>query len=268
MTQKIYALRADQIKPLLKNRGACFATDMITVEGRKVGYMYREEPHNNQGSGWVFMAGMESQEYMDDADNIEIYDVNTIANYDPEIIPFIDAPTGTAFERQRASGRLVQIAGEPWEPSAAPTASAKRWPPPGFPIVEGDHSLTATWSIHLPERFARRIEENQLVLWRPGFTIWLTVWNNDRGESQTARLAGLKKGASPKRYAEQESEANNLTRYSYRLRDESENGPVESLYGFVMSDIGHLQIAIYFDDVADEAEARQLVDSVAEKTQD
>lgn len=106
-----------------------------------------------------------------------------------------------------------------------------------------------------------------MVLWRPGFTIWLTAWNNEHGESQGKRLAGVKKSVSPERFAEDESQARNLTRYSYRLRDESEDGPVESLYGFVLSDDGHLQLAIYFDDPKDEAEARQLVNSVAERKQ-
>jgi hypothetical protein len=114
---KKFALRADQIKPLAKNRGGCFATDLITVDGRKVGYMYREEPRNDQESGWVFTAGQESQAYMDDAGNHGIYDVNTIANYDPDVIPLLDAPIGTAFERQGPSGRFAQIAGEPWEPT-------------------------------------------------------------------------------------------------------------------------------------------------------
>ena len=36
---------------------------------------------------------------MDDASNHDIYDVNTIANYDPEIIPLRDSPVGTAFIR-------------------------------------------------------------------------------------------------------------------------------------------------------------------------
>jgi hypothetical protein len=48
------------------------------------------------------------------------------------------------------------------------------------------------------------------------------------------------------------------------LRDENEDGSVESLYGFVMSDDGHLQMAIYFDDPKDAAEARRLVESVEE----
>lgn len=263
MIKKQFALRADQIKPLATNHGGCFATDMITVEGGKVGYMYRDDPRNEQDSGWVFTAGQESQRYMDDANNHGIYDVNTIANYDPDIIPYLDAPVGTAFERQGPSGGFTQVAGEAWEPCTRPSANSKRWPPPGFSTVEGDYAITETWSIHLPEQFARRVEDGQLVLWRPGLTIWLTAWNNDHGESQGKRLAGLKKSASPERFAEDESQARNVTRYCYRLRDENEQGPVESLYGFVIGDDGHLQLAIYFDDPSDEAEARELVHSIA-----
>jgi hypothetical protein len=37
--------------------------------------------------------------------------------------------------------------------------------------VEGHYVLDATWSMHLPERFACRVEDGSLVLWRPGLTI-------------------------------------------------------------------------------------------------
>jgi len=82
---------------------------MITVEGRKVGFMYREEGDNDLDSGWRFLCGLESQDYMDDADNHAVYDVNTIANCDPEVIPFLDAPVGSAFERQAGTGSFVPI---------------------------------------------------------------------------------------------------------------------------------------------------------------
>lgn len=139
---------------------------------------------------------------------------------------------------------------------------AKRWPPPGFPLVEGRYSLDAKWSLHLPEQFARRVEDGSLVLWRPGLTIWLTAWANDRDKSQDVRLAWVKEAASPQRFAESESEAGGLTRYSYRLRDENEDGPVESVYGYIFSDDGHLQLAVYFDDQDDEVTALRIVDSV------
>jgi hypothetical protein len=128
--------------------------------------------------------------------------------------------------------------------------------------VEGDHALTATWSLHLPGKFARRVEDGSLVLWRPGLTVWLAAWNNDHGESRPERLAWIKESASPARFDERESNFGGVTRFSYRLRDENEDGPVESLCAYFLNDDGHLQMSVYFDDLTDEAAARQLVDSV------
>ena len=113
MTKK-FKLAADQIRPLATGRGGAIATDRITVDGKKVGYMYRTRPYNKQDSGWAFLAGDESEAYMDDSKNHEIYDVNTIANYDTEIIPLLDAPVGSAFIRTSA-GLVVDPAGAPSE---------------------------------------------------------------------------------------------------------------------------------------------------------
>ena len=96
---KTFKLSAAQIRDIATGHGACFATDRITVDGQRVGFMYREEPDNDIDSGWRFLAGTESDEYMNDPENMAIYDVNTIANYDPEIVPFLGAPVGAAFER-------------------------------------------------------------------------------------------------------------------------------------------------------------------------
>lgn len=109
MSGKTFALSADQIKPLATGRGGCIATDMITVAGKPVGYMVREETSRPHDSGWCFMAGDESQEYMDDSTNHAIYDVNTIANYCPDIIPLLDAPPASAFVRDPETGNLVAV---------------------------------------------------------------------------------------------------------------------------------------------------------------
>ncbi len=63
--------------------------------------MYRLKSHDQQDSGWAFLAGDESDEYMANPGKHAIYDVNTIANYDPEIIPLLDAPVGSAFIREK-----------------------------------------------------------------------------------------------------------------------------------------------------------------------
>lgn len=108
-TQKPFRLAPHEIQVMAPGHGSCIASDMITCEGRQVGFMYREVPDDDLDSGWRFMAGEESDEYMDDPDHHAIYDANTIANYDPDIIPFLNAPAGSAFEREDGTGGFVQV---------------------------------------------------------------------------------------------------------------------------------------------------------------
>jgi hypothetical protein len=97
--QKIFRLSPDQIRELAPGLGGCLASDRIVVDGCPVGYMYREAPINPQDSGWRFLAGDEDDAYMANDAHHGVYDVNTIVNYCPDILPFIDAESGSAFER-------------------------------------------------------------------------------------------------------------------------------------------------------------------------
>jgi len=106
MPSKAFKIAANQMKPIAVGYSSCLATDRITVDGSPVGYCYREDPDTPEDSGWRFFAGDESQQYTDDPDNLALYDVNTIANYDPDIAIFIESPAGSAFERD-ASGLFV-----------------------------------------------------------------------------------------------------------------------------------------------------------------
>jgi len=110
--KKHFKLQPDQFRPLAEGRGSCIASDRITVTGDHVGYMYREAPYDSIDSGWHFFAGDESQEYCENPQNFEIYNVNTIANYDPEIIPLLDKAIGTAWTRN-AAGEFKQEGLEP-----------------------------------------------------------------------------------------------------------------------------------------------------------
>lgn len=102
MAEKKYLLKKEDIKPLIEWEGeeGCLATDTILVKGKKVGYMYRDTPAENApDSGWRFMAGDESDSYMNNPENIGVYSLNTICNYDKDIIPFLNSPIGTAYFR-------------------------------------------------------------------------------------------------------------------------------------------------------------------------
>ena len=109
MKAKRLRLNTAQIRPLAEGYGSCFATDRITMKGKRVGFMYRQAPVDDADSGWRFLAGDESDVYVTDLDNHGIYDVNTIANFDPDIVPFLDAPELSAFQRRDGSGPFEPV---------------------------------------------------------------------------------------------------------------------------------------------------------------
>lgn len=115
MAEKQFKIPASNIKPLIQGHGACMATDKIAVEGLKVAYMYREKPDFPEDSGWRFFSGKESEEDLNDPGRTGIYDVNTIANYDGDIIPLLESPVNSAFERR---GFFKKLAAVPFEPPA------------------------------------------------------------------------------------------------------------------------------------------------------
>jgi hypothetical protein len=228
--------------------GGCIASDRITVDGRQVGSMSRESSEDPADSGWVFLSGDETQEYLDDADNMAIYEVNTIANYDPSIIPFLYALPGQRFDR--VAGRLVEAR------DSAPDASASGLPA-GWTVVQGRVSIADGWSVDLPTPFRRRLEDGSHVLWRPGLTLWFQSMNSSPGSIED-RLNQLRGGISVDAREVRSEERGELTRLTYRLRE----GAQDALYASVLSPAGHLQIAAYFDREDDVIPGRAVVESI------
>ena len=102
--EKQFAIPQEALEPLYQGEGpqGCIATDRITVDGRPVGYCYREQPDEEDrdwDSGWRFLAGDEGEGYLDDPDRSGVYALNTICNYDRDIIPLLDSEPGTAWSR-------------------------------------------------------------------------------------------------------------------------------------------------------------------------
>ena len=109
MMRKYFKLKPEDIKQLIEPMGSCLASDKITVEGLPVGYMYRENPEEENDSGWRFLSGTETQDYIDDPNNSMVFEVNTVANYDDSIIPYLKSRTGTELERIENSNEFAEI---------------------------------------------------------------------------------------------------------------------------------------------------------------
>ena len=108
--QKKFALAKEEIRELVAIKLGAFATDRIMVEGRKIGYMYREIPARPEDSGWRFFSGDEDQAYIDDLSHTGVYAVNTVANFDPDIIPYLNTPAPCAFEKVAGTNKYRRVA--------------------------------------------------------------------------------------------------------------------------------------------------------------
>jgi hypothetical protein len=247
--KKKFRIRAEDIKPLVADLGGCLATDRISVDGSRVGYMYRVPPQDDVDSGWRFMAGDESDAYMDDAGNQGVYTLNAIANIDPDIVAHLQEPVGSAFARDPETGTFQAAesdTGGEGEHHETETAGA------------GDYALSPSWTLSLPLEFGRRVENGDLVLWRPGLTLYFVAWNNDKNDRVSTRLSALKKTVPPEAFEPLDYRRRDLAQFSYRLVEDG----VNALQGFVVAPTGHLQVSIYFDDETDLERARAIFSSV------
>ena len=100
-----FLLKPEEIKQLTDIRGGCLASNKITVDGENVGYAYREEPDANfpNDSGWRFLAGTEDNDYSENPNNFNVFEINTICNYDNAILPILKSEMGSSFVRKNGS---------------------------------------------------------------------------------------------------------------------------------------------------------------------
>jgi len=236
MSTKPYRPLPTGAKPLAIGHGASYATDLITVHGHRVGYMYRDEPDNLTDSGWRFLAGIESEEYMDDPQNMAVFDVNIIANYDSDIVPYLDSPVGSAYIRHPDTGEFSAI-------ESAHSATEAEGP------LEGQLyrvAITQSWSLLLEPGFRRRNDNEDVVLWGPGKTIWISICEHE--QSPLGMMKELKDMAPREREATFEDPREDILRYAYLQRNADSDQRAWGLMSFCVAPGEYAVMAYYFDD--------------------
>lgn len=91
---------------LPEDLGMCLATHQIIEAGMPVGFMYREQPEDVFDSGWRFLSGQETDEYMEQPENSGMYTVEAVLELDPRIKPYLHMPVGTELERAE-NGKFI-----------------------------------------------------------------------------------------------------------------------------------------------------------------
>ena len=85
----------------------CLVTHRVLHEGAPVGYLYREEPDTDDDSGWRILSGDESEAYVAESDNISCVSLGAVLREDDRILDLLDAPIGSSFEFDPASGSFI-----------------------------------------------------------------------------------------------------------------------------------------------------------------
>jgi len=80
--------------------GELMVSKMITQEGKKPMFMYREKRIGKRDSGWRVFSGFEDDKYVDNPENIEICDSSLIVKIDPSLEPLLSTGVGSVFERK------------------------------------------------------------------------------------------------------------------------------------------------------------------------
>lgn len=108
MSSNEFIIDPEQIKDLIKPMGYSIVSNIISQDGLPVGFMYREERFDEEDSGWRFLSGTESEEYLDIPENSKAIGVNAVANHDPAIIPYLKNKFGTAWERVEGTDEFAE----------------------------------------------------------------------------------------------------------------------------------------------------------------
>ena len=64
----------------------CLVSNQIINDGFKVGRLYREDPEDEEDTGWVLMSNCEDQEYVDDSSNLQYITIGKVLNIDDSFI--------------------------------------------------------------------------------------------------------------------------------------------------------------------------------------
>jgi len=145
---------------------------------------------------------------------------------------------------------------------ASPAAEGRTELHPGFPVVSGVYQLTQEWAITLQQPLSRRIEDGTMVLWRPTFTVRLTIWNNPKDQTAAELYSWWRSRISSEATEIAEEKQAVPARFCYRLQEERDSGVVYELDGFVFGPSSHVQVSVYFDNAAQIEEAREAFNSI------
>ena len=93
-----------EFKQYISGAGGSVVTRSLLEGKSKLKWLFRED--SGLGNGWVAFGDSDSQEYVNNAENLTVVDFNTLANIEPAVLNVFFMPVGTDLElRSDESGK-------------------------------------------------------------------------------------------------------------------------------------------------------------------
>jgi len=234
--------------------GGLMVSKLITDEGNKPMFMYREKSTRDEDSGWRIFAGYETDEYLENPNNIGIYNPSTILKIDSSIYNLLLKGIGSVYERKNENYEWYKVDDYELEDDL---------------LVE--HLLTDDWTIIINNLFERIKEENGDLLYTTGDkSVRIAIWNFDQSkiEIYNDHLDSIEnrdesKAKTLKKYEFSDSE---VSRIGYKIEESDKYKTYEVIYGFSIIDKQLIQLALYFDNKEDESWAIETWKNIKTKT--
>ncbi|MGN0543829.1 MAG: DUF2185 domain-containing protein [Acutalibacteraceae bacterium] len=87
----------------------CIASNNLLSEKGELKWCFRESPINNLDSGWRFLSDIDTDEYLADANNSSVCDLNSVIQTEPAILSIINLPVGTDAELTVINGEKMFV---------------------------------------------------------------------------------------------------------------------------------------------------------------
>lgn len=96
-------VRKPEIKQYIEGAGESIVSKSILEGTSRLKWLFRQ--NNGQGNGWIAFGDRDTQEYVDNPDNMAVVDFNVLANLEPAVVNVFHMPYGADLEfRTDASG--------------------------------------------------------------------------------------------------------------------------------------------------------------------
>ncbi len=116
-----------------------------------------------------------------------------------------------------------------------------------YRAVEPGTVTLKNWQFAVSELMFRRIDQGDLVLWRPEFTIWISAFDSDDAEPNS-KLEGMLKSISADHTNLETKGSVGMEKVRYRLTENVDGNQQNGVYIHAFSRTHEIHLAVYYDD--------------------